>query len=266
MGTGYTRGIEVQVLVNLTTRTRRADTATSHGDLFSIWGAKCKPDRPHPTGLRTLPAEREPLQGRRRVEPLQGHRPTTASSSSHVNGKEVSGVSECNPRKGYLALESEGSECRFKNLKIKELPSTNPKPERNVRRGQGLQVPVHGARPDGLESPVSNERWRPPVSARTVRSALWSEQSFGDFEMVIDYNPGTTLYLRGSTIELPPAAKGWSRAILRVKGNDATLTTDDKSTTNFRLKAGPKTGPIGLANSGAGQFRNLFVRALKADE
>src|SRR5437867_4388759 len=31
-GTGYTRGIEVQVLVNFET-----DWATSHGDLFSIW-------------------------------------------------------------------------------------------------------------------------------------------------------------------------------------------------------------------------------------
>ena len=47
----------------------------------------------------------------------------------HVNGKEVSGVSECKPRKGYLALEAEGAECHFRNLKIKELPSTNPKEE-----------------------------------------------------------------------------------------------------------------------------------------
>ena len=30
---------------------------TSHGDLFSIWGAKCKPDRPHPTaGNAACPA------------------------------------------------------------------------------------------------------------------------------------------------------------------------------------------------------------------
>ncbi len=38
-------------------------------------------------------------------------------------------MSKSNPRKGYLALESEGVECHFKNIKIKELPSTNPKPE-----------------------------------------------------------------------------------------------------------------------------------------
>src|SRR5207244_11566985 len=50
-GTGYTRGIEVQVLVNLTYKNKNGDiTATSQGDLFSIWGARCKPDRPHPEG------------------------------------------------------------------------------------------------------------------------------------------------------------------------------------------------------------------------
>ena len=52
VGSGYTRGIEVQVLVNLEYRDKKSNaiTATSHGDLFSIWGAKCKPDRQHPNG------------------------------------------------------------------------------------------------------------------------------------------------------------------------------------------------------------------------
>src|SRR5262249_49988847 len=50
VGTPYTRGIEVQVLVNLTHTDKKtgAITATSQGDLFSIHGATCKPDRPHP--------------------------------------------------------------------------------------------------------------------------------------------------------------------------------------------------------------------------
>src|SRR5436309_1865210 len=52
VGTGYTRGIEGQVLVNLEWKDKKTDksTATSHGDLFSIWGAKCVPDWPHPLG------------------------------------------------------------------------------------------------------------------------------------------------------------------------------------------------------------------------
>ena len=60
IGSGYTRGIEVQVLVNLEWKDKKTglSTATSQGDLFSIWGAKCVPDRPHPLGWeRCIPLE-----------------------------------------------------------------------------------------------------------------------------------------------------------------------------------------------------------------
>jgi Domain of Unknown Function (DUF1080) len=138
VGTVYTRGIEVQVLVNLTYKNKKGEiTATSQGDLFSIWGATCVPDRPHPDGwARCLPSG-DYCKGERewnhyRVEANDG-RITLA-----VNGHVVSGVSKCNPRKGYLALESEGSECHFRNLKIKELPSTTPKPEEVVDVAKGF--------------------------------------------------------------------------------------------------------------------------------
>ena len=39
-----------------------------------------------------------------------------------VNGEEVSGGAECNPKTGYICLESEGSPIEFRNIKIKELP------------------------------------------------------------------------------------------------------------------------------------------------
>src|SRR6478672_12368856 len=41
VGSPYTRGIEVQVLVNLEYKNQKGDvTATSHGDVFAIQGAK----------------------------------------------------------------------------------------------------------------------------------------------------------------------------------------------------------------------------------
>jgi hypothetical protein len=46
-----------------------------------------------------------------------------------VNGKVVSGGSEVTPRKGYICLESEGSPIEFRNIRIKELPSTGATPE-----------------------------------------------------------------------------------------------------------------------------------------
>src|SRR5438034_104389 len=138
VGSGYTRGIEVQVLVNLEWKDKKSgdSTATSHGDLFSIWGAKCVPDRPHPLGWeRCIPSEnRAKGAGEWNHYRVEGNDGVLKLA---VNGKVVSGVSKCSPRKGYLALESEGSECRFKNLKIKELPTTNPKKEEicDVARG-----------------------------------------------------------------------------------------------------------------------------------
>lgn len=145
VGTGYTRGIEVQVLVNLEYKDKKSGkvTASSHGDLFSIWGADCTPDRPHPTGgKRCIPSEYRAKGGGE-----WNHYKVVANDGViklHVNGKEVSGVSKCTPRKGYLALESEGAECHFRNIKIKELPSTNPKPEECAKLDEGHKSIFNG--------------------------------------------------------------------------------------------------------------------------
>ena len=39
-----------------------------------------------------------------------------------VNGEEVSGGTNCDPKTGFLCLESEGAPIEFKGLKIRELP------------------------------------------------------------------------------------------------------------------------------------------------
>src|SRR5260221_7350083 len=101
VGTPFSRGIEVQVLDG-----RNSDTYTSHGDVFSIWGAHMKPDRPHPKGAeRCLPSE-----WRCKPSPEWNHYRITCNDGVlklAVNGKEVSGGSSCRPRKGYICLESE---------------------------------------------------------------------------------------------------------------------------------------------------------------
>jgi hypothetical protein len=185
-GTGYTRGIEVQVLVNL----EKKGYYTSQGDIFSIWGAHCVPDRPHPHGWdRCLPSENRTKGANEwnhyRVEGRDG------AIKLAVNGKVVSGVSKCNPRKGYLALESEGSECRFKNLKIKELPSTNPKPEEIADVDQGFQNLYTGVDLAGWKAnPANTGHWQPRdwvLNYDGKGKDLWSEKSYGDFQMVCDW-------------------------------------------------------------------------------
>jgi hypothetical protein len=133
-GTPFARSIEVQILDG-----HETENYTSHGDVFSIHGASFVPDRPHPNGWeRSLPSEKRakpsPHWNHYRVECNDGR------ISLAVNGKVVSGGHSARPRKGYICLESEGSPVEFRNLRIKELPSTNPRPEEVATPADGEQL------------------------------------------------------------------------------------------------------------------------------
>ena len=83
-GTPFAKSIEVQVLDGHETA-----NYTSHGDVFSIHGARMKPDRPHPAGAeRCLPSEKRskpsPEWNHYRVECRDG------TLKLAVNGKVVS--------------------------------------------------------------------------------------------------------------------------------------------------------------------------------
>jgi hypothetical protein len=192
VGTGYTRGIEVQVLVNLTYKDKEtgAITATSQGDLFSIWGATCKPDRPHPLGwARCLPSENRCKGGGE-----WNHYKVIGKDGVlklHVNGKEVSGLSQCKPRKGYLALESEGAECHFRNLKIKELPSSNPKPEETADKDQGFKNLYTGLDLSGWRADESAKKhWQPRdwvLHYDGKGEGLRTKKEFGHNEIIVDF-------------------------------------------------------------------------------
>src|SRR5882724_7590107 len=202
VGSGYTRGIEVQVLVNLEWKDKKTGgvTASSHGDLFSIWGAKCVPDRPHPLGWdRCIPSEDRAKGANEwnhyRVEANDG------VIKLAVNGKVVSGVSKCTPRKGYLALESEGSECRFKNLKIKELPTTNPKKEEICDVAQGHKPMYSGLDLSGWTvDDGAKKHWMPKDTVlhydgkgEAKDKALRTDKEYGDAEFIVDFRfPATS--------------------------------------------------------------------------
>lgn len=185
VGTGYTRGIEVQVLINFAPKD---GWATSHGDIFSIHGAKCTPDRPHPTrkGMeRCLPSENRVKGGGE-----WNHYKVTANDGAiklEVNGKEVSGVSKCSPRKGYLALESEGAECHFKNLKIKELPSTSPKPEECATVAAGHTSLFNGIDLKGWTTDKDAWKANGGVLRAVGKAELVSEKKYGPCELIVDW-------------------------------------------------------------------------------
>jgi len=168
VGSPFTRAIEVQVLDGLET-----PNYTSHGDVFAIWGATFVPDRPHPNGwMRCLPSEKRAKPAGQwnhyRIECKDG------TIRLAVNGKVVSGGTKAKPRLGYIALEAEGSECRFRNLRLKELPSTKPTPEESCPEAQGHTTLMNAAlryvRTGGLEdftladSPPQNWTFEPSTN------------------------------------------------------------------------------------------------------
>jgi hypothetical protein len=252
VGSQFTRAIEVQVLVNLEWKDKKTGgvTASSHGDLFSIWGAHCTPDRPHPLGWeRCIPSENRAKGAGEwnhyRVEAKDG------VIKLAVNGKVVSGVSKCKPRKGYLALEAEGSECHFRNLKIKELPSTNPKADEVCTEGQGHVTLFTGLDLAGWKVDADQKKhWRAQPGPNVLRydgkakaGAITSEKEYGEFELICDCRAGKD-----------------TEAAVVAGGKRVSLTTQPGKWVRTRVTG---KGTVGLSASGACEFTNLFLRELK---
>lgn len=119
-------GIEVQCLDHAYTemvakRGGKTDWFTTHGDVFPCRNAKMTPFAPTaPTGMRSFPSK-----NLSKGAPEWNHyyiRAINGEVRLWVNGEEVSGGTNCNPRSGYLCLESEGAPVEFRHLRLRELP------------------------------------------------------------------------------------------------------------------------------------------------
>ncbi len=188
-GVPFARAIEVQIIDG-----RNSENSTSHGDVFAIHGATFKPLYPHPSGwMRCLPGER-------RAKPAGewNHYRVTCSNGVirlAVNGREVSGGSESKPRKGYICLESEGSECHFRNLRIREWPSTNPKPDEIAPLAQDFKPLYTGIDLSGWKMDSGHEgHWRTndwildyDGRSTSTNQQVWTEKEFGDFVLIGDW-------------------------------------------------------------------------------
>ena len=120
-------GIEIQVLDHgyaeqyEKKQGKKPDWFTTNGDVFPVGSSNMKPFPPTaPGGKRSFP-RKELSKG---IEQWNHYyiRAINGEVRLWVNGEEVSGGSECEPRTGYLCLESEGSPVEFRNLRIRELP------------------------------------------------------------------------------------------------------------------------------------------------
>jgi len=188
-GQPFTKSIEVQILDG-----RNAETYTSHGDVFAIHGATFKPDRPHPQGwMRCLPSEQ-------RAKPAGewNHYRVVCNNGDiklAVNGKVVSGGYDTKPRKGYICLEAEGSECHFRNIRIRELPSTNPRPDEVASLDQGFKSLYTGIDLSGWKHQSGHaghwksKDWILEYDGKSEANDknLWSEKEYSDFTMICDW-------------------------------------------------------------------------------
>lgn len=118
-------GIEVQVLDHGFAEEwekkhgKKSDWFTTNGDVFFVGTSKMTPFEPH-NGVRSFP--------RKNLSKGVGEwnhyyvRCINGEVRLWVNGEEVSGGNNCEPRTGYLCLESEGGPVEFRNIRLRELP------------------------------------------------------------------------------------------------------------------------------------------------
>jgi hypothetical protein len=181
-GQPFTRSIEIQIMDG------------NAGDMFSIHGATMTPDKPHPRGwVRSLPSEdRMNPTGQwnhYRIESRDG------TATLAVNGKIVTRGYHLNPRKGYICLESEGSEVHFRNIRIRELPGSNPPADVVAKVDEGFVCLYNGLDLRGWKRvPGHENRWQAKNwildydgKSEAEDKNLWTEKEYGNFILIVDW-------------------------------------------------------------------------------
>lgn len=280
-GVPYLRGIEVQVLDNGFNIPGKNEWYTTHGDVFPIHGATMNPFGRH-NGQRSFPSEE-----RSRSSPEWNHYRIVATNGIvrlSVNGKEVAGGENCNYRKGYLALESEGAPVEFRNIRIQELPSDRPSSDLVAPEDQGWRALFSGLDLRGWKTnDTVNSAWRvdgerlraTPDATPATANVLWSERSFANAEFVIDVKQpkpangqpiaSPAVQIRDTTVPLPVSAPGgYQRFTVTVRGNTVTVQRGVEEVGRHRLPTGsPTRGPLGIRHpGGSAELMNLYARDL----
>jgi hypothetical protein len=301
-GTPFAKGIEVQILDDAYVQgeAREKHLYTGHGDIFSIHGASMKPDRPHPAGWeRCLPSEDRAKPAGEwnhyRVECRDG------VIKLAVNGKVVSGASQCRPRKGYICLESEGSPAQFKNIRIAELPSTNPDPDECQPEAEDFRSIYTGVDLANWDAKAEHKAhwkaddWRLLYDGQAKGDAknVFTAKEYGDITVILDWRvsppadkpgkkavpPAATppaagmtgaLCVRGQKVVVPlKTADGeqpgqWHRLEVTLKAGRLSIVENDKLTVDSEELPGVSPrGTIGLMGDSALEFASIFVRELK---
>ena len=232
VGIPFTRGIEIQILDNGYDVKGKNEWFTTHGDIFPIHGAKMTPTGTiAKSGVRSFPSEQ-----RSKSSPEWNHYRVVANNGEvtlSVNGKVVTTGKDCHPRKGYIFLESEGSECHFRNIRIQELPSTGATLDETAKPGDGFEPLFTGINLNGWRiPPKDNGHWK--VQGEVIDydgqsesdaedKSLWSEREFANFQLIADWRIKETPYTNPHVAQI--LADGTEA--VDDQGNQVTLSLPD---------------------------------------
>jgi len=233
-GQPFSRSIECQIMDG------------DHGDMFAIHGATMVPDNPnpkkdsmrsHPTQQRNNPAGQ---WNHYRIESRDG------TLTLAVNGKVVTRGFNLNPRKGYICLESEGSEIHFRDIRIMELPTTNPPPELIAEPDQGFRSLYNGLDLRGFKQTLGNKNhWQPKdwvldydgkSQAQGEEKHLWTEEQFTDFVLIVDWRLPAEPKVQPAPVILPDGSQA-----IDEKGNPLTVPVLDAGDSGIYIRGASKS-------------------------
>ncbi len=274
-GQPFHRGIEVQVLENAYGNTKNY---TTHGDIFPIHGAKMNPingrggGRAFPTENRSKPS---PQWNHYRIVGIDG------KVSLAVNGKVVTQGENCNPRKGYICIESEGGVVEYRNGRIAELPGDEVPAEETAIANRGYRTLYTGVDFDGWKAGDGWKMngWQIAFDEKAEpTSELTTTTSRGDFGFVFDVKTSDKsgiplIFLRGKggpSVSIDRKLHGdkleevgrWNRIDGEVRGTKVTGTINGKPFESESQSKGEATGPITIVPDGPVHFANIFAREL----
>ncbi len=238
VGVPFTRSIEVQIMDG-----KELDWYTTHGDIFSIWGSKMVPDRPHPDGYeRCLPIER-----RSNPSPQWNHYTITCVNGKidlSVNGAFISGATNVSPCRGYICLEAEGTEAHFKNIQVMELPPSSNKITKEANSDIGFITIFNGLNLDGWQSENMDEWYASNnvIHCKQGDKTLQTKKTFEDATFMFDYkcNEVTSsvfVVVDGKKTELPRKDDGgWTRFSMNVDSGTISIGGNNVIFTNLFTK------------------------------
>ena len=266
-GQPFLRAIEVQVLDH---GYGQSASYTTHGDVFPIHGSTMKPFGRH-NGQRSFPSE-----SRSKPSPEWNHYRISCQDGTlrlSVNGKEVSGGEACSWRRGYLALESEGGQVDWRNLRIQELPGGQATPVQtapaadgslSLYDGRSLRGWSPAPNPDGSPSTA----WRPDdweLACTGSASALTLNQKPGDFDLQFDVrteakDATAPLPLRLNGQALPgQATNSWTRFLVSRRGTSLLCRPEGGTPATLTTADGPLE--ISLLSSQALRVASLYLNS-----